>query len=144
MSPMVQESTPRRRIAAAVAREGEEAFVGRCLSILGDGEIDVELIEVLGGNSASPVLAGRSDGPRGYWVRTWALRAFLYAWSAAAEPAVVAATADTHWRVREMAAKVLAARATSRCGAEAALERLLQDAHLRVRAAARRALGRPG
>ncbi|MBK0330995.1 HEAT repeat domain-containing protein [Brachybacterium sp. MASK1Z-5] len=144
MSAMVQESTPRRRIGSAVSREGEEAFVGRCLSILRDGEVDAELIEVLGGNSAGPVLTGRSDGPHGYWVRTWALRAFLYAWTAAAEPTVVAATDDPHWRVREMAAKVLSARASSRCGAEAALERLRQDGHPRVRAAAGRALGRPG
>lgn len=144
MSAMVQESTPRQRIGAAVSRDGEEAFVDRCLSVLAEDGVDVELIEVLGGNSAGPVLAGRYEGPHGYWVRTWALRALLYAWSPSAEPAVVAATADAHWRVREMAAKVLAARATSRCGAEAALERLRQDEHHRVRAAARRALDQPG
>jgi hypothetical protein len=143
MCPMVQESTPRQRIAAAVSRMGEEVLVDRCLSILAGGEVDAELIEVLGGNSAGPVLAGRSDGPHGYWVRTWALRALLYAWSACAEPAVVAATVDAHWRVREMAAKVLAARATPLHGAEEALERLRRDDHPRVRAAAQRALDRP-
>jgi hypothetical protein len=49
MSAMVQESTPRQRIGAAVSRDGEEAFVDRCLSVLAGGEVDVELIEVLGG-----------------------------------------------------------------------------------------------
>jgi hypothetical protein len=34
----------------------------------------------------------------------------LYAWAEEADGAVVAALADDHWRVREMAAKVVARR----------------------------------
>lgn len=80
----------------------------RCLDVLAAGPIDAELIEVLGGTSAPAVLVGRAGGPAGYWPRTWALRAFLYAWDPIAEHRVVAACAEEHWRVREMAEKVLA------------------------------------
>ena len=43
-----------------------------------------------------------------YWLRVWAARGLLWAWSDEALPAIVEALADEHWRVREMAAKVVA------------------------------------
>jgi hypothetical protein len=137
---VVQESTPRRRVTAAVAREGEQVFVRRCLDLLAGDSVDAALVDVLGGNSAPHVLAGREGGPTGHWPRTWALRALLYAWGPPAEPAVVAAGADEHWRVREMAAKVLAYRRPTSAESERALEELALDPHPRVRAAAERAL----
>jgi hypothetical protein len=36
--------------------------------------------------------------------------ALLYTWDGAAEPAIVRAPGDEHWRVREMVAKVIARR----------------------------------
>jgi HEAT repeat protein len=66
----------------------------------------------------------------------------LYVWDPEAEHAVVAACSDEHWRVREMAAKVLAARKPTSVASMAALERLLADPNPRVQAAAARALRR--
>jgi hypothetical protein len=62
----------------------------------------------LSGSSASLVLGGREGGRDGYWPRMWATRGLLYASDEAATGTVVAATTDTAWRVREMAAKVIA------------------------------------
>lgn len=138
---MVQSSTPRQRIGAAAEREGESAFVRRCLDLLTGRVVEADLIEILGGDSAPAVLVGRAGGVHGYWVRTWALRAFLYAWDPEAEAEVVASCQDEHWRVREMAAKVLAKRGVTSESGEKALEKLATDEHERVRRAARRALG---
>ncbi|HWC24859.1 MAG TPA: HEAT repeat domain-containing protein [Flexivirga sp.] len=131
-------TTPRARVTAAVARDGEHEFVMRCVALLG-GATDPALVEATGGDSAAYVLAGHEGGPAGYWPRTWALRAFLYAWDPIAEASVVAASSDEHWRVREMAAKVIAARMTSSVDAPAALEQLAEDDNPRVRTAAERA-----
>lgn len=115
----------------------------RCLALLAGGPIDGEFIEILGGNSAPAVLAGRAGGLTGYWPPTWALRALLYAWDPVAELPVVAACGDNHWRVREMAAKVLARRHVTSAASERALLRLVEDRHPRVKAAATRALDQP-
>lgn len=137
---VVQESTPRQRVTAAVERDGETAFVHRCLDLMAGAPVDPTLLEVLGGNSAPAVLAGREGGPTGYWPRTWAMRALLYAWDPAAEDTVVAACDDEHWRVREMAAKVLPHRNVTSASSERALLRLTEDGHARVKVAANRAL----
>jgi hypothetical protein len=137
---MVQESTPRHRVTLAAERDGKPEFVRTCLDVLAGTRLDADLLWVLGGETAPGVLAGREGGPGGYWPRTWALRAFLYVWEPWAEPAVVAACSDEHWRVREMAAKVMAARGPTSEASETALEGLLADPNPRVRAAAARAL----
>ena len=137
---MVQESTPRHRVTAAAQRDGELAVVRRCVDVLAGTWADADLLWVLGGNTAPGVLAGREGGADGYWPRTWALRALLYVWDPEAEHAVVAACSDEHWRVREMAAKVMAARKPTSEASEVALERLLADPNPRVRTAAARAL----
>jgi hypothetical protein len=137
---MVQESTPRHRVSVAAERDGRLTVVRRCVGVLAGARADADLMWVLGGNSAPGVLAGREGGPDGYWPRTWALRAFLYVWDPEAEHAVVAACSDEHWRVREMAAKVMAARKPTSKASMEALERLLDDPNPRVQAAAARAL----
>lgn len=104
--------------------------------------VDTELVEILGGAGAKEVLAGRWDGPLGYWVRTWSLRAFLYAWDPVAVPVVIRSLDDEHWRVREMACKVLAKRRVAGPEAERTLMARLDDRTPRVRAAAGRALRR--
>jgi hypothetical protein len=139
---MVQESTPRHRVSLAVERDGRLAVVRRCVDVLAGARADPDLLWVLGGDSAPGVLAGREGGPDGYWPRTWALRAFLYVWDPEAEHAVVAACSDEHWRVREMAAKVMAARKPTSVASMEALETLLADPNPRVQAAAARALRR--
>src|SRR5438045_2544297 len=79
-------------------------------------------------------------GPEGYWPRTWVLRALLYVWEPSATDAVISATSDAHWRVREMALKVIAKHRL-----DDALERLAvltRDPVPRVREAAGRAQAR--
>ncbi len=137
---MVQESTPRHRVTAAAERDGTLVVLRKCVDVLAGTRADADLLWVLGGNAAPGVLAGREGGPDGYWPRTWALRAFLYVWDPEAEPAVVAACSDEHWRVREMAAKVMAARKPTSEASEEALDRLLADPNPRVQTAAARAL----
>lgn len=133
-------TTPRQRITAAVTRDGESPFVTRCVRLLDKpSAVDIALIEDLGGDAAAHVLSGGEGGPTGYWPRTWALRALRYAWDPVAEPAVLAACSDEHWRVREMAAKVIATRMKSAADTAAALNRLMTDDNPRVRAAADRA-----
>lgn len=125
---------------AAAQRRGDAVFVRRCLELLAGKAVDGDLLDILGGTSAPAVLEGREGGPEGYWPRVWALRAFLYVWDPSAEPSVVAAGGDEHWRVREMVAKVLAARKATSAASERLLEVLATDQNERVRAAAERAL----
>jgi len=77
-----------------------------------------------------------------YWAPTWAARGLLYAWTDAAGPAVVGALTHEAWRVREMAAKVVAAREIGAAGD--AVARLVEDPVSRVRSAAARALATVG
>ncbi len=69
-------------------------------------------------------------------------RAMLYAWTPKAEPAVLTALTDEHWRVGEMSCKVLARREIG-SGADAA-HALLTDPVPRVRIAAARAVAEVG
>jgi hypothetical protein len=137
---MVQESTPRLRVTLAAERVGRLEFVRTCVNVLAGTRVDADLLWILGGDTAPGVFAGREGGLDGHWPRTWALRALLYVWDAQAETAVLAACSDEHWRVREMAAKVMAARNPTSQASEEALTRLLADPIPRVQSAAARAL----
>ena len=64
----------------------------------------------------------------------------LYAWDRSAEPTVILALQDEHWRPREMALKVVAKRQVD-CATKAA-SMLRDDPVPRVRAAAERAMQR--
>jgi HEAT repeat protein len=75
-------------------------------------------------------------------VRVWGARGLLHCYRPAAARDVVDALADDHWRVREMAAKVVAAWEVGE--AADALVPLLAGPVRRVRAAAARALGAVG
>ena len=131
--------TPRQSVELECARRGEREVVTGCVALLRGQAVDENLILALGGPVGEVVL---NDGPRQrnqYWRRVWGARGLLYAWAdgVGAENAVIEALADEHWRVREMAAKVIARR---RIGA--ALEpvsQLREDPVPRVRAAAGRA-----
>jgi hypothetical protein len=139
--------TPAERVAAACDRWGDATVVRRCAAQLGAGPAAptgelLDLATVLGGLRDPAFLTGGRPPGNAYWARVWAARALRYAWDDSATPAVVAALDDEHWRVREMAANVVADREL----AEAAdrLVGLLGDGTPRVRAAAARALGRVG
>jgi hypothetical protein len=132
--------TPQQRIAAECARRGRQAFVTGCVDLL-DGrsdEVDDDFVVALGGAPAVGVLGGREGGKAGYWPRVWAARGLLHAWNDAATEAIVHATTDDAWRVREMASKVIA---RHRVGdALDAIAALRADSVPRVRAAAERAV----
>jgi hypothetical protein len=128
--------TPRQSIEAECRRTSRSDVVDRCLALL-RGDVDESFLFVAAGPGARTVVAGGEGGLAGYWPRTWALRALLYAWEDRATSAVLAATDDDHWRVREMALKVIA-RHRLDPGLEPAT-RLTADPNPRVRDAAHRA-----
>jgi hypothetical protein len=155
-------ATPQQRIAAECARRGDAALIAGCVALLGGraDDVDDSLISVLGGEAAPHVLAGGEGGRAGYWPRVWAARGLLHAWDehaaalpadqAAALPAgraaeadaaadaIIGATRDPAWRVREMAAKVVARHRVG--GALEPVAALRDDPVPRVRAAAERAV----
>jgi hypothetical protein len=101
-------TTPRQSITAECQRRGKPAVVSACIDLLEGREVDDGLILAFGGPPAEYVLAGGEGGREGYWPRVWAARGLLHAWDDRATAAIIRATADEAWRVREMAAKVIA------------------------------------
>jgi hypothetical protein len=131
------ELTPRQSVQIECARRGTPRVVAGCVALLQGQDVDDDLVLALGGPGGHRVL---DEGPaqlNQYWRRVWGARGLLYAWTDEAEGAVVAALGDEHWRVREMAAKVVAKR---RIGAALdPVAALRSDPVPRVRAAAERA-----
>lgn len=127
-----------RRLAAAVERYTEAGVIERSLSLLAGNNEGEDFLLFVGGEHAQGILDG---APVLYWPELWGLRALLYVWEDAAAPAVLDALSNPAWRVREMAARVAAARELA---AASALARLLTDTVPRVRVAAVRALGAVG
>lgn len=130
--------SPRDSVRGECQRSGEDAVVAGCLDILTGRSVDERLLHVLAGPAAEQVIDGGEGGTGGYWPRVWAARGLLYVWDAAAADAIVAATSDPSWRVREMAAKVIAGHRVGD-GLDA-MTRLRDDPVPRVRAAAERAI----
>lgn len=139
---MDQNPTPAQRITAECARRGRDAFVAGCAALLDGrpGDVDDDLILALGGEHGRSVLDGWNGGRTGYWPRVWAARGLLHTWDDAATDAITRATRDDAWRVREMAAKVVARHEVG--DALDAVAALRGDEVPRVRAAAERAVVR--
>jgi len=132
------ELTPRQGVELECARRGESAVVTGCVALLRGRDVDDGLLFALGGPMASIVI---HDSPRQrnqYWRRVLGARGLLYAWMPEAADAVIAALSDEHWRVREMAAKVIAKRKIGDALQEVTI--LREDPVPRVRAAAERAI----
>jgi hypothetical protein len=128
---------PRLRIAAECAARGVDAVVDGCVALLSGAGVDEPLVVALGGRAAPHYLNAPPD--QRYWLRVWAARGLLWTpWRPRAAPAVVAALSDEAWRVREMAAKVVARHRVGE--AFDAVTDLLHDPVPRVRYAASRAL----
>jgi hypothetical protein len=136
--PAKRDDTPRKRIATECTRRGTSALVTGCLALLSGHPVDDELILALGGLPGAAVLDGYNGGRSGCWPRVWAARALLYAWDDDAISAVMAATEDDAWRVREMAAKVIAHQKLG--DALQAVAKLRTDPVPRVRDAGERAV----
>jgi HEAT repeat protein len=131
--------TPRQSIAAECERRGTAAVVAGCIDLLaGRHGVDDALVVALGGPAAQSMLGGANGGMAGYWPRVWAARGLLHAWDDCAVPAIILAAADDAWRVREMAAKVVARHRVAE--ALNAIAELRNDRVPRVRAAAERAI----
>jgi len=131
--------TPRQSVNAECRRRGKAAVVAGCIALLqGRDDVDDGLVLALGGPAAQYVLDGHEGGKAGYWPRVWAARGLLHIWDDSATAAIVQATVDEAWRVREMAAKVIARHQIG--DAMIAVAELRSDQVTRVRAAAERAV----
>ncbi len=130
-------------VGLAVQRWGERGLIDRCVRLYRemDWGDEPELMSYVGGR-AGPRWVQLGFGTQAYFVRTWALRAMLYAWDESAASTVIEALGDEHWRPREMALKVVARRLVD--GDVEAVARLQDDPVPRVRSAARRTLERLG
>jgi hypothetical protein len=132
--------TPQQRITAECGRRGKAALVAGCVALLHGrhDEVDDDLVRTLGGEPGEYVLNGGEGGKEGYWPRVWGARGLLHAWDDTATDAIIHATADEAWRVREMAGKVIARHHVG--AAITAITELRTDKIARVRAAAERAV----
>ncbi len=128
-------------IGLAVERWGHRGLMDRCVRLYRelDWGDEPELMSYLAGRAGARWVE-LGFGTQAYFVRTWALRAMLYAWHESASATVIDALQDEHWRPREMALKVAAKRLAG--GDADAVARLQDDPVPRVRAAATRALER--
>jgi HEAT repeat protein len=133
--PSIWGQTPRQSIEAECARRGKDAVVAGCVDLLAGRESDPGLVIALGGPGAPRVIVGEN---KQYWLRVWAARGLLWAWADTAVDSVIAALSDDHWRVREMACKVVARHHVG--DALAAAADLRGDPVPRVRSAATRAV----
>ena len=131
--------TPRQKVEQECARRGQAAVVADCVRLVEGGEVEADVLVALGGPGARKFLDGRVH-PDTYWLRVWGARGLLWAWDAGATPAIRAALRDDAWRVREMAAKVVARHRVDEALDLVAV--LADDPVPRVRAAATRALVR--
>ncbi|HYB14653.1 MAG TPA: HEAT repeat domain-containing protein [Streptosporangiaceae bacterium] len=112
-------------------------MISGCIDLLEGREVDDGLVLALGGETAEYVLSGH-EGGKGYWPRVWAARGLLHVWDDRATAAIIRAAADEAWRVREMAAKVVARHKVD--GALSSMADLQGDRVPRVRSAAGRAI----
>lgn len=127
--------TPRQSIERECARRGRAAVIAGCCDLIRGLDVDAGLVIALGGPLADRVLGTESLA---YWKRVWAVRGLLWAWDDSATDAVLIALSDEQWRVRELAAKVVARHLVG--AAFDAVDGLRDDSIARVRAAADRAV----
>lgn len=88
-------------VGLAVQRWGERGLMDRCVGLYRamDWGDEPELMSYLAGRKG-PRWVELGFGVQGYFVRTWALRAMLYAWDESAMTTVIDALEDEHWRPR--------------------------------------------
>lgn len=113
-------------------------MVAGCVQLILGADSDAALIVALGGPPARRLLAGHLATDQRYWLRVWAARGLLWAWDDSGLDGVRMALGDSAWRVREMAAKVVARHLLG--DLLPAVAELQDDPIPRVRAAATRAV----
>ena len=132
------DASPSDRIAAAVEALGEREVVERSQALLAGLNAGDEFLLWVGGHHAQGILDG---APPLYWPEVWGARALLTVWSDDAASGIESGLTNQAWRVREMCARVAAARSLPVAGI---LRTMLTDDVARVRAAAALALGEVG
>lgn len=137
MTASIWGMTPQQSILFECDRRTRQDVVRDCIAILNGHSFDDHFLRVLAGPGADTVLDDRAGGVHGYWPRVWAARGLLHVWDDVATDAIIDATTNDSWRVREMSAKVIARHRVK--PAIDAVVTLLDDDNARVRAAASRA-----
>ena len=117
--------------------------MSRSLSLLAGNNEGADFLLFVGGEHARGILDG---APVLYWPELWGARALLHVWDESvvdesATALLISTLSNPAWRVREMGARLAAARDLD---AASELADLLSDEVPRVRAAAARALGAIG
>lgn len=136
---------PAERVAELTSQLGTDAVVRWCAGLLAaETAYDDPALPSLSwlGGTAAPWLLGQVEPQRSvnaYWARVWAGRGLLHVYTPTAARHIVGALGDDAWRVREMAAKVVARWEVADAADD--LVPLVRDEVTRVRAAAVRALG---
>jgi HEAT repeat protein len=144
--PTSTDGTPAARVAELVELVGRDEVVGWCADLLAGrvahDDPDLPPLAWLGGRATRWLLGLDGDQLQTslYWVRVWGARGLLHCYQPVAARDVVSALGDEHWRVREMAAKVVARHLLGE--ALPMVADLRADPVPRVRAAADRALVR--
>lgn len=117
--------------------------MSRSLSLLAGNNEGADFLLFVGGEHARGIIDG---APVLYWPELWGARALLHVWDGSvidesATALLISTLSNPAWRVREMGARLAAARELD---AASELAELLGDETPRVRAAAARALGAIG
>ena len=128
-------NTPQGRVEAACGRHGSAAVADACMRLMAGADIDPLMREVFGDQHSPEWLESEVNA---YWLRVWGARGLLWNWDPRAVEAIRVALTDEAWRVREMAAKVVARHLVDDVQPE--VTQLVHDPVPRVRAAASRAL----
>src|SRR6478752_3832601 len=106
-TPVDPSAPTEERLSAAVAQWGERGVVDRAVALIGGLSAGDDFLLLVGGTHAQGVLDG---APVLYWPEVWGMRTLLYVWHDSAAEAVASGLQNQAWRVREMAARVTAAR----------------------------------
>jgi hypothetical protein len=131
--------SPQQRVEAECRRRGTRAVVDGCARLICGDYTDTGLITALAPEGAAKFFDGRPHDDT-YWFRVWGARGLLWAWDGSATAALATACRDEAWRVREMAARVVARHLIG--DLLSAVADLRNDPVPRVRAAADRAVAR--
>lgn len=99
--------TPRQSIERECAHRGRADVVAGCVRLITGQDVDPALLLALGGPAAEKFLDGEEHADT-YWLRVWGVRGLLWAGDGSQLDAVRTALDDEAWRVRELAAKVVA------------------------------------
>lgn len=97
--------TPRSRIELLCRRHGAPEVADACVRLIIGRDLDPLMRAVFDDAHTDAWLESEVNA---YWLRVWGVRGLLWNWDERAIPPLHSALSDEAWRVREMAAKVVA------------------------------------